>query len=355
MQKTSIIEPKTDEERWEAIVRKEPEADETFVYAVKTTGIYCRPTCSSRLPNQKNVTFFETCEDAEKAGFRPCKRCQPNNVLLYHQQVQSISHICQLIPTSELSLQEMSKIAGLSKYHFHRLFKQIVGITPKAYTLAHRTKRIHQTLKDQTSVTHAIYEAGFETSSSFYEKSTMLLGMTPKEYQNRANGIDMWFTVREVWLGCVIIAATRRGICSIQIGDNTEMLIGQLKQTFPNAQFQASDPIFENWVERVIAYIEANQRSLNLPLDIQGTVFQQRVWQALQDIPFGSTISYTEIAQQIGNPKAVRAVARACATNQIAIVIPCHRVIGSDGSLKGYRWGNERKQALLEREANAVL
>lgn len=352
----SILEYATDEHRWEALVKKDPQADGVFFYGVKTTGIYCRPTCTSRLPNRKNVTFFQTYREAENEGFRPCKRCQPNTISPHQQQIELISHICQLIETSELSLEEMAKLSGLSKYHFHRLFKQIVGVTPKDYAIAHRIKRVCQQLQDNTSVTQAIYNAGFENSSSFYDKSTMFLGMIPSQYQKGGvSEIDIWFVVKEVWLGWIIVAATKRGICAIHIGDNAEALIRQLQAQFPNAQIERSDPIFQNWVEQIIAYIETPQKGLNLPLDIQGTAFQQRVWKALQDIPIGNTASYTEIAQQIGNPKAVRAVARACATNQIAVAIPCHRVIGSDGSLKGYRWGNERKQALLEHEANAML
>ncbi len=351
----------TEAERWEAVLKGDPRADGAFLYAVKTTGIYCRPECSSRLPNQKNVTFFQTCAEAEQAGFRPCKRCQPNTVSPQQQQAEAIAQICQRIEQSvgsgapiakqPIALQDMAKLAGLSPYHFHRLFKKIVGVTPKAYAVAHRAKRAREELQEEISVTQAMYNAGFETSSSFYDKSTRLLGMTPTEYKRGARGIAIQFAVKPVWLGWVLVAATTKGICTISLGDTAEALTTQLQRQFPHAQIQESDPIFEDWIEQVLAFIETPQRGFNLPMDIQGTAFQQRVWQVLQTIAPGSTASYSEIAQQIGNPKAVRAVARACASNQLAVVIPCHRVVGNDGSLKGYRWGSDRKRALLEREA----
>jgi AraC family transcriptional regulator, regulatory protein of adaptative response / methylated-DNA-[protein]-cysteine methyltransferase len=242
----------------------------------------------------------------------------------------------------------------LSHYHFHRLFKQIVGVTPKAYAIAYRSKRAREALQEGISVTQAIYNAGFETSSSFYDKSTEMLGMTPTEYQQGARGLEIQFAVKSVWLGWVLVAATPKGICTISLGDTAEVLRTQLQHQFPHAQIQESDPTFEDWIEQVLAFIETPQRGLNLPLDIQGTAFQRQVWQALQTIAPGHTASYSEIAQQIGNPKAVRAVARACAANQLAVAVPCHRVLGNDGSLKGYRWGSDRKQSLLEREASPI-
>ncbi len=354
----------TEAERWEAVLKSDPQAEGAFLYAVKTTGIYCRPDCSSRLPNQKNVTFFQTCAEAEQGGFRPCKRCQPNTISPQQQQAEAIAQICKLIeqfvgvgaPSAKpMALQDMAEIAGLSPYHFHRLFKQIVGVTPKAYAVAQRAKRAREELQEGIPVTQAIYNAGFETSSSFYDKSTELLGMTPTEYQRGAHGIEIQFAVKPVWLGWVLIAATAKGICCISLGDTAEVLTSQLQNQFSHAQIQESDPTFKDWIEQVLAFIESPQRGLNLPLDIQGTAFQQRVWQALQTIVPGNTASYSEIAQQIGNPKAVRAVARACASNQIAVVVPCHRVVGNDGSLRGYRWGPDRKRALLEREATFTL
>jgi AraC family transcriptional regulator, regulatory protein of adaptative response / methylated-DNA-[protein]-cysteine methyltransferase len=249
----------------------------------------------------------------------------------------------------------MAQIAGLSSYHFHRVFKQIVGITPKQYAIAHRAKRVRQGLQkkslQENSVTQAIYEAGFETSSNFYDQSISLLGMTPSQYQQGASGIEIRYTVQPCWLGWVLVAATPKGICAIAFGDHAETLTTQLRADFPKAQFCESDRAFEHWVGQVLSLIETPQAAFDLPLDIQGTAFQQQVWKLLQMIEPGTTLSYAEVAKRIGKPKAVRAVANACATNRIAVAIPCHRVVGSDGSLRGYRWGCDRKQALLEKEA----
>ncbi len=342
----------TDGQRWEALVQRDPQANDAFLYAVKTTGVYCRPGCSSRLPNQQNVAFFQTCADAEQAGFRPCKRCQPDAVSPRHQQVAAIAQICKLIETSaeSLSLKELAIAAGLSQSHFHCLFKQVVGVTPKQYAVAQRAKRVRNELNQETSITQAIYDSGFGASSSFYKGATSMLGMTPTEYKQGATGVAIRFALRESFLGWVLVAATERGICAIEFGDTPDSLINQLQSRFPHAQFCETDT-FTSWVEQVVAFVETPQRGLNLPLDIQGTAFQQRVWQMLQTIPSGTTTSYAAIAQRIGNPKAVRAVARACATNQLAVAIPCHRVVGSNGALTGYRWGVNRKRALLAREA----
>jgi AraC family transcriptional regulator, regulatory protein of adaptative response / methylated-DNA-[protein]-cysteine methyltransferase len=344
-------------ERWEAIVHRSSSADGTFLYGVKTTGIYCRPTCSSRQPNQANVVFFDNYTEAEAAGFRACKRCSPRSISPQQQQTETIAEVCKQITESEkpLSLATMAQIAGLSSHHFHRVFKEIVGVTPKQYASNQRANRVRQQLQENNTVTQAIYEAGFETSSSFYDKSTTLLGMTPTEYQQGAKGLEIQFAVKQIWLGWVVVAMTTKGICAIGLGDTAEVVTAQLQQQFPHAQLQESDPEFADWIDRVINFIETPQLGLDLPLDIQGTAFQQRVWQALQQIPVGTTASYSDIAAQIGNPKAVRAVARACATNQIAVAIPCHRVIGSDGSLKGYRWGSDRKRTLLDREATQPI
>ncbi|MBW4583453.1 MAG: bifunctional DNA-binding transcriptional regulator/O6-methylguanine-DNA methyltransferase Ada [Tildeniella nuda ZEHNDER 1965/U140] len=343
----------TDSERWDAIVHRLPSADGTFFYAVKTTGIYCRPTCSSRQPKRANVLFFDRCVEAEAAGFRPCKRCNPRSTSPQQQQSEVIAAVCQHIKTSDtpLSLATMAQLAGLSSFHFHRIFKAVVGITPKQYATAHRAKRVRQHLQEHDTVTQAIYEAGFETSSNFYDQSASLLGMTPSQYQQGASGIEIRYAVQPCWLGWVLVAATAKGICAIAFDDNAEVLTTQLRADFPNAHFCAGDRAFETWVEQVLSLIEAPQQAVDLPLDIQGTAFQQQVWQTLQTIAPGTTVSYTEVARSIGKPKAVRAVANACASNHIAVAIPCHRVVGSDGSLRGYRWGRDRKQALLAKEA----
>lgn len=250
-----------------------------------------------------------------------------------------------------MSLQAMANLVGLSPYHFHRLFKKVVGITPKEYATAHQTMRMRQELMQEVTVTEAIYEAGFETSSSFYNKSTVMLGMTPTDYQKGAKGIDIRFTIRPCWLGWILVAATTKGICAIALDDTPEALVTQLQDEFPSANLHKNDPTLEDWVEQVLAFVEVPQYQFDLPLDIQGTAFQQQVWKALQTIPPGSTASYSHIAQQIGKPKAIRAVAQACAANHIAIAIPCHRVISRNGELSGYRWGRDRKRALIERES----
>lgn len=344
----------TDALRWDALIKRDRQAEGTFVYAVKTTGVYCRPACVSRLPNHQNVCFFQTCTEAEQAGFRPCKRCQPNATSPRAEQVQLIARICKLIETAEtsLSLNALATAAGLSQYHFQRLFKAIVGITPKAYAIAQREKRVRDSLQHGASVTQAIYDAGFGTSSQFYTGATEMLGMAPGQYKIGATDVKIRFAIERSFLGWVLVAATKRGVCVIEFGDTPAALTEQLQTRFPNAQLQSSDPTFSDWVAQVVALIETPDRGLKLPLDIQGTAFQQRVWQTLQAIPFGTTLSYAEVAKQIDRPTAVRAVASACAANTLAVAIPCHRVVRSNGDLSGYRWGLERKRLLLEREAS---
>jgi AraC family transcriptional regulator, regulatory protein of adaptative response / methylated-DNA-[protein]-cysteine methyltransferase len=343
-----------DTERWNAIVNRTASADGTFLYAVKTTGIYCRPSCASRQPKPDNVHFFRDCDAAETAGFRACKRCQPRSASPQQQQATMIATVCEQIITADHppSLDQMAAIAGLSPSHFHRLFKAIVGITPKQYATTHRAKLVRQHLQQKDTVTEAIYDAGFATSSNFYGQSAAMLGMTPSTYQRGAIDVAIRYTVHPCWLGFVLVAATAKGICAIAFGDDTETLIQQLRADFPKANFCGADRQFEDWVAQVLKLIAAPQTAIDLPLDIQGTAFQQQVWQALRTIKPSTTVSYAEVAQRIGQPKAVRAVANACGKNQIAVAIPCHRVIGSDGSLRGYRWGHDRKQKLLTQESH---
>jgi AraC family transcriptional regulator of adaptative response/methylated-DNA-[protein]-cysteine methyltransferase len=339
--------------RWEAIVRRLPEADGRFFYGVSTTGIYCRPVCASRLPNRENVRFFTTGQEAENAGFRPCKRCHPQAPAEADESLQIILQACRMIDEAERAptLQELAAAAGLSKYHFHRLFKKMVGVTPKQYAAEKRAQRVRAELQKESAVTDAIYNAGFESSSRFYETADASLGMKPRTYLQGGQGVSIRYAIVQTYLGWMLVAATERGLCKIAFGETPQSLRAELTESFPNAELNDRDPRFQQTVTQVLAHLEQPQQGLNLPLDIQGTAFQQRVWSALRQIPTGSTLTYSEVAAQIGKPKAVRAVAQACGANKIAVVIPCHRVVRSDGGLGGYRWGLERKQALLEREA----
>ncbi|MFN6469130.1 MAG: bifunctional DNA-binding transcriptional regulator/O6-methylguanine-DNA methyltransferase Ada [Nostoc sp. SerVER01] len=339
--------------RWVSVVARDPQADSKFYYSVKTTGVYCRPSCAARLARPENVRFHATCKDAEKAGFRPCKRCKPDRDSLKEQQVAKIAIACRLIEKSQEmpSLEQLSKHVALSTYHFHRVFKAITGLTPKEYAAAHRQNRVRKTLKKSGTVTEAIYNAGYNSNGRFYETSDRVLGMTPSNYRAGGADTDIHFAVGECSLGSILVAKSDRGICAIFLGDEPDALTRHLQDRFSQANFIGGDAEFEELVSKVVGFVEVPALGLDLPLDIRGTAFQQRVWQALQKIPLGSTASYTDIAKSIGLPKSVRAVAQACGANPLAVAIPCHRVVRHDGALSGYRWGVERKRTLLEREA----
>jgi len=348
----------SDDERWEALVRRDPQAGGDFVYGVLTTGVYCRPTCASRLPNRENVRFFETCTEAEKAGFRPCKRCKPDAPDLEQPHTRAVLKACKRIDEADTfpSLKELAHSAGLSPFHFQRLFKKIVGVTPKQYAMQERSNRIREHLREDSTVTDAMYRAGFGSSSRFYEKATATLGMKPSAYKNGALDMRIRFAIVPSVLGLVLVAATPQGICAIDLGDTAEALKEELHRRFPKAEFQAPDPEFAAMVSKVLTFLEDPHRGrLDLPLDVQGTAFQRRVWLALQEIPPGDTVIYADIASRIGKPKAARAVAQACAANPVAVVIPCHRVVRGNGQLGGYRWGVDRKRVLLEQERKETL
>nr|WP_145555269.1 bifunctional DNA-binding transcriptional regulator/O6-methylguanine-DNA methyltransferase Ada [Yersinia canariae] len=338
--------------RWAAIVNRDKTADGQFVYAVKTTGVYCRPSCSSRQAKAENIEFFADNDAAEFAGYRPCKRCQPNQLSLAQQQAEKVSQACRLIEQAETpyTLDALAAELNLSAFHFHRLFKSITGLTPKAYATATRSARVREQLAGQGSVTDAIFEAGYNSNGRFYEQSNQLLGMTPTRYRKGGRDVTLHFAVGESSLGALLMAKSELGICAILLGDSPALLVEQLQDKFPLAKLIGGDAEFEQWFAQVVGLVEAPQFGLDLPLDIRGTAFQQRVWQALREIPVGQTASYADIAAKIGSPKAVRAVAGACAANILAVAIPCHRVIRQDGALSGYRWGIERKKRLLEKE-----
>jgi AraC family transcriptional regulator of adaptative response/methylated-DNA-[protein]-cysteine methyltransferase len=345
----------TKDPRWAAIVARNPAADGQFFYSVKTTGVYCRPSCAARPARPENVQFHSSCEDAERAGFRPCKRCKPNQPPLVEQHAAKVTEICRLIEAAETApaLDELASKAGLSPYHFHRVFKAVTGLTPKAYAVAHRANRMRTELDRSGTVTAAIFDAGYNSNGRFYEKSDEVLGMTPSNYRAGGANTAIHFAIGECSLGSILVAASQRGVCAVLLGDDPDALARDLQDKFPRAHLIGGDKAFEQIVAKVVGFVEAPGVGLDLPLDVRGTAFQQRVWQALKKIPVGTTASYSDIAKQIGSPSAVRAVAQACAANMLAVAIPCHRVVRNDGALSGYRWGVERKRALLDREASA--
>lgn len=347
--------PLNDGARWRAVERRDRAADGSFVYCVRTTGVYCRPSCAARLPRRENVAFHATCADAERAGFRPCKRCRPNEPALVQAQAAAVAKACRLIEQAEEapSLAVLAQAAGLSRFHFHRVFKAVTGVTPKAYADAHRGQRVRTELTSTDTVTQAIYGAGFNSNGRFYAAAPGLLGMTPTEFRAGGSGRVIRFAVGDCSLGTILVAATDKGVCAIEFGDDPDALVRGLQDRFPSARLVGADASFEQLVAKVVGFVEAPAQGLELPLDIRGTAFQQRVWDALRAIPPGSTASYREIAARIGAPKAVRAVAQACASNAIAVAIPCHRVVRTDGASSGYRWGVARKRALLARERAA--
>ena len=351
--------------RWAAVVARDADADGRFYYSVKTTDVYCKPSCAARTARPENVAFHASCAEAEAAGFRPCRRCRPGQPSLAEVHVATIARICRQLNGSghgqqmgqsetDLSLAALAADAGMSIYHFHRIFKAVTGLTPKAYSAAQRETRMRNALGNGSRVTEAIYGAGYNSSSRFYEKSSQVLGMTPSSYREGGAKTEIRFAIGECMLGSILVASSNVGVCAILLGDDPGQLARDLQDAFPRADLIGGDGEFEQLVARVVGAIEAPASGSalfgQLPLDIRGTAFQQRVWNALRHIPPGSTVSYTDIARAIGSPNAVRAVAGACAANTLAVAIPCHRVVRTDGSISGYRWGVERKRTLLELE-----
>ena len=347
----------TDDDRWAAVQRRDPAADGAFVFAVATTGVYCRPSCPARPAKRQNVSFLATCAAAEQAGFRACKRCRPNADAPRIDRADAVSAACRQIEQALAEGMEppaiaaLARAAGLSAFHFHRMFKDLAGVTPRDYARRLRAERVKKALGEGASVTDAIYDAVYSSSSRFYERAMSELGMTPTAWRDGGRGAEIRFAVGECWLGSILVAATEKGVCAIQLGSDPDALVRELQDRFPRATLVGGDAGFEDLVARAVGLVEQPGSAGDLPLDVRSTAFQQRVWQALREIAPGSTSTYTRIAARIGLPKAVRAVARACAANPLAVVIPCHRVVRTDGALAGYRWGVERKRALLEREA----
>lgn len=339
--------------RWRAVLARDAQADGTFYFSVSTTGIYCRPSCPSRRAKRENVAFHETCEAAEAAGFRPCKRCRPREASLAARQAALVTRACRAIEAAESPppLSELARSAGLSAFHFQRLFKSVAGVTPRDYAAQCRRERVAHHLSAGQSVTEALHAAGFNSSGRFYAGARASLGMRPGEYRRGAAGLVLTYAFGQSSLGPVLVAATDKGIAAILIGDTRDELVHDLEKRFSKAELKDGEPAFDRLVSQVVGLVEHPVAPHGLPLDIQGTAFQQRVWQALQAIAPGETASYGEIARRIGSPKSVRAVARACGANPAAVAVPCHRAVGSDGKLTGYRWGLERKRTLLAREA----
>jgi AraC family transcriptional regulator of adaptative response/methylated-DNA-[protein]-cysteine methyltransferase len=342
-----------DDPRWARIVARDKTADGHLWYTVVTTGVYCRPSCPSRVANAKNVQLHDSLEGAKATGFRPCKRCNPDGLSADAENVALVAKVCRIIEESEEepSLEELSEAAGRSPSYFHRMFKAITGVTPKEYATAHRAAKVRHGLASGSSVTEAIYDAGFNSSGRFYEKSTNMLGMTPSQYRAGGNNEDIRFAVGQTSLGAILVASTNKGVAAILLGDDPDELVRDLQDRFPKAHLIGADNGYEALVARVVGFVEAPKIGLNLPLDVRGTAFQERVWKALQEIPAGATVSYAEIARRIGAPKSVRAVAGACAANNLAVAIPCHRVVRNDGAVSGYAWGVDRKRSLIDREA----
>ena len=348
-------DPTSDEARWSAIQQRSRGADGEFFYAVRTTGVYCRPSCAARLPRRENVRFFFAPAAAERAGYRPCKRCHPNAMAPSKRQAELVAAACRRIAAAEQmpTLAELAQVAELSRFHFHRLFKRVTGLTPKAYAAALRAQRVRETLPDSGSVTAAMYDAGFNSNARFYAQSDAALGMVPSAFRSGGGGEQIRFAIGQSSLGSILVAATARGVCAITLGDEPEALLQDLQDRFPRAQLRGGDADFERTVAAVLGFVEAPATGLDLPLDLRGTSFQLRVWQALRAVPPGTTVTYAEIARRLGIPKASRAVGSAIAANPVAVAVPCHRVIRSDGALSGYHWGVARKRALLEREGRA--
>ncbi|MCO5226458.1 MAG: bifunctional DNA-binding transcriptional regulator/O6-methylguanine-DNA methyltransferase Ada [Thermomicrobiales bacterium] len=341
----------TDQERWQAVQERDHRAENTFWFGVTTTRIFCRPGCPARTPQRENVQFFGTVREALVSGYRPCKRCKPLAASLADEQAAVIGDACQKIVAANtpVRLGDLAADAGMSEAHFQKLFRKVVGLSPAQFSRAVREQRLHQQLPMAENVLGAALDAGYASNSQLYAEAPEALGMTPGAFRNKGEGETIRYAVVDTWLGPTLVAATERGICRLQFGDDIQEMIALFERNFANATILPADDRFKELLDQAISAL-GSPEALKLPLDVRGTAFQIKVWHALRQIPFGQTISYGELARRIGQPTASRAVATACGSNDVAVLIPCHRVIGKDGSLTGYRWGTERKREILARE-----
>lgn len=338
---------------WQAVQRKEARFEGLFFTCVKTTKIFCKPTCTAKLPKRENVEFVRTWQEAETKGFRACLRCQPKLEVVVNPQVEIVLQACELLETEEnISLENLAEKLKISPYHLQRTFKEIIGVSPKKYAENLRLQKFKSEIKLGNDVVTAMYESGYGSSRSLYENITDKLGMTPKIYQKGGKGMKIEYTITNCELGKMLVARTEKGVCAVTFGDDEDVLFEKLTSEYPQAEIAKNETNLKEYVEAILQNLAGNNKRIVLPIDVQATAFQMQVWDALRKIPYGETLSYKQVAESLGNPKAVRAVARACATNKVAVVIPCHRVVGSNGSLSGYRWGIERKQKLIETEKN---
>ncbi|EDZ99951.1 transcriptional regulator, AraC family [Burkholderia sp. H160] len=342
---------RTDDERWDAVTHRDRDADGAFFYAVKTTGVFCRPSCASRQPHRENVAFFTDAAAARAAGFRDCKRCQPGGL---PRELEIVARACAALdadPQQRLTLAQLSDAVHVSPFHLQRLFKRVVGVSPRQYQAAQRGAALRDALQGGADVTRATLDAGFGSPSRMYDSAPAELGMAPSAYRRKGAGLTVRYASAPNSLGFVLVAATDKGICKIGFGDDPAPLIDQLRGEFANAELREDAGRLAPFIAQIDAYLRGTRQHFDLPLDIASTAFKQRVWDALRRIPYGETRSYSQIAEAVGSPRAVRAVASACATNPVALVVPCHRVVQKGGALAGYRWGLPRKAALLENEA----
>jgi AraC family transcriptional regulator, regulatory protein of adaptative response / methylated-DNA-[protein]-cysteine methyltransferase len=338
---------------WRAVVAKDARFDGQFVFAVSSTGIYCRPSCPSRRAHRERVKFFDLPEAAEQAGFRACLRCQPQRARVLDPQIELVQRVCRLLESNEtLKLAELAAQSGISAFHLQRTFKRVMRISPRQYLATRRFGNFKKMVRKGEPVTTALYESGFNSSSRLYEHASEELGMTPATYSRGGRGVNINYTIVDSPFDRLLVAMTERGVCAVRMADSDEALEKDLREEFPHARINRDDALLREPVQKILNHLERNEPHLDLPLDIRATAFQRQVWEKLREIPYGETVSYGDVAKALGKPGAVRAVGRACATNPVALVIPCHRVVREDKSLGGYRWGPERKRKLLEREQN---